>query len=70
MPTSIYGGENALWGTEMNTQGVMGFVDRVWILLNRIFILIIIIMIILIVIALIAGSSVFKSSSSFKVSRK
>lgn len=43
----MYGGGNTtIWGTEMNTNGFMGVVDKIWILLNRISIILAIVMLI------------------------
>ena len=63
MPTTdMYGGDNAFWGTQMNTSGVMGFVDKFWILLNRIFTILLIIMVVLVAIGIIAGTSALNKS--------
>lgn len=48
-------GAGPLWGTEMNSVGFMGFVDKLWILLNRIFIILVIITIILVIVLAIVG---------------
>lgn len=39
-----------LWGTEMNTVGFMGLVDKLWILMQRIYMIITIVLIIIIVV--------------------
>ena len=51
----IYGGDNAFWGTNMSADGFMGFVDKLWILLNRIFAILLIVVVILFVILAIVG---------------
>lgn len=53
MPT--LNGAGPFWGTEMNNAGFMGFVDKVWILLNRIFVILVIITIILTIVLAIVG---------------
>lgn len=65
----MYGGE--MWGTTMNTSGFMAFVDKVWILINRIVVILVFIVVILSVILFIVGyppikQFVVQSSEGFR----
>ena len=39
-----------VWGTEMNTQGFMGFVDKLWIFLQRMYMIMSVVLLVVLVI--------------------
>ena len=59
---NVYGGD--FWGTDMNTTGFMGFVDNLWVLLNRIFTIVFLIMILLVIVLAIVGWEPMKRAIS------
>lgn len=71
---NMAGGDVSFWGTEMNKEGFMGIVDKIWILLNRISTILLIIFIIVVIILIIIGwepakniaSSISSSTDTFR----
>ena len=64
--SSFYGG-NSLWNDRINSRGFMGFVDKVWLLCNRLNVIIVMFMLVLLIISLIVSN--IPGCERFSVSR-